>query len=1224
MKLLFTALFLLGGPVWAVQPCDSTPNPCYSNVDDILGGKRRLLRNDDLFITNFNSSSGYQDLTSLTSALKPGTPTTVNIEDTSKSCTYILPPQAGRLFNTSNSFQVAIYPTAAADSSCTANGQPNLAIHITDAKNPANNSVFPLTDTVERLYFALADFNRDGFDDIIVMNINHFFILSAVDPTNPSKGIQLVANLVNDLGQYTAPKNDLSVGDFNGDGAIDVAFVAGLWNQVGDDNDSSLEVLTVCPAASVSVIGLGCNAPFQILYPHGYQRTLNLGGQAGHIPDPANNQWPSVVSGNFKGIANRKQVVTHQREGLFSGPNYHQFQVIEFGPNLEISVTSTLQIPDSTSGYDATPFLMAAGSLDWTVQTDQVVYADLNTKTDGGTLSVITFDSDLKMTAHPTSIPVSTAGSVSTPIGIAIGRFDPPDSQDGSKDFNQQIALLYNSGPPSSPQLSSWVSLLSSSQANSWTPQLINTTSLASNIVPVNYNPFGTNYLGIGDLQGRSVFLGAPTRVSISGHIQPDLVLAIPPMHIDYVRDIDNLGPTGKPGVVNFTVMPSVPAPGTAFSTQYAFGSTSSTSATSSTTSSYNYSLGGSTDNTVTFGDPKSDFVRAEVKASGKDTYGNSVAKNDNSYQSVTNSLSATTGFADHLFYTASRLNMYYYQVLGEFSCPDGTQSCSPDQRQPVFVQFSGPDLIEKNDIDATTQEWYQPVHEVGNVLSYPWNLSLLQNENPNLIALTADPAPWRSTDTSMTSYGTTWKAGEGKSITTGSTTSHSFDFSTSITGQIKAGIPGIFTVSGKTQNQFNYSNSSSTTKMNTSATSMDASTGIQVNKPQFSDKVATVYNYEFSGYVLGSNSTNIYDQKELKDSDGKPVDFQTAGPMTVAFMADPLRGGAPWWQQAYNKPDVALNHPARWTWTKGTQTATFNQRDVNAPPEDDAFYQMKGLFITEPNAQGPQLSFATAGDQVQIKVRVYNFSLVDMPSNAKVHVQIYGQVFKNASLFGNSFLIGEDVIAPIPGFNSASNQGTLPNWSYASVNFDTTKYSDTQLVFWVVTWMDDGTNMITEMEGHGLTSSPAGQVYQQISNVPVELYSNNVGLYGTYSPFTVAAPSHKQSTRIGAPIEAESLSIKLSGPGKVGSRMKVTITAKNNGTADISNVPILFYLGDPAAGGKPFDIQRIPHLRQQSSISMRTFFIPEQAGQHTIYVQVGRTTAEVAHVSAVAKISDQ
>lgn len=1225
MKHLFSitaALFLLGAPAFAVQPCDDTPNPCYSNVQDILSGKRRLLRDDDLFITTINPASGYQHVTSLTSKLTPGTPAGSNVTGTSESCVYILPPQAGKLFNTPYSFQVAIHPTAAAGSSCAANGQPNLAIYITDLNNSANNTVFPLTDTVERLYFALADFNLDGFDDIIVMNAAHYFILSAVDPTNPSKGIQQVANFTDLIGQYDAPKNDLAVGDFNGDGAMDVAFVSGLWNQTLDSNDSDLHTLTICPAANMSVIGVGCNAAFQIIYPENNGRTLNLGGQAGYIPDPGNTQWPSVVAGNFKGIAGRKQVVSHQREGLNSGPNFHQFLVLEYGPNLEISITSTLKINDSTSGYGAAPFVMAAGSLDWTVPTDQVVYADFNTTTFTGVLSVITFDSNLQMTAHPTSVPISTVGSASIPIGIAIGRFDPPDAQNGSKDFNQQIALLFNASQQLQQQ-ASWVSLLSSTQAGSWTPQLVNTTPFVGDITPVNYNPFGTNYLQVGDLQGRSVVLGEPTRISITGHIQPDLVLAIPPMHIDYVRDIDNLGPSGKPAVVNFTVMPSVPAPGTAFSTQYAFGNTNSTSATSSTTSSYNYSLGGSTDNKVTFGDPNTDFVSAEVKAGGKDTYGNSVAKNDSSYQSITNSLSATTGFADHLFYTASRLNIYYYQVLGQFSCPDGTQNCPPDQRQPVIVQFSGPDLVEKNDVDATTQEWYQPVHEAGNILSYPWSLSLLQQENPNLIALTADPAPWRSTDTSMTSYGTTWKAGSGQSITTGSTTSHSFDFSTSITGQIKGGIPGIFTVSGKTQEQFNYSKSSSTTKMNTSATSVDASTGIQVNKPQFSDKVATVYNYEFAGYVLGSSLTNIYDQKTLNDSGGKPVDFQTAGPLTVAFMADPLRGGAPWWRQAYNKPDVSLNHPARWTWTKGTQTATFNQRDVNAPPEDDAFYQMKGVFITELNAQGPQLSFATAGDQVQIKVRVYNFSLADMPSNTNVHVQIYGQIFKDASLFGNAFLIGEKVIGPIPGFNSANNQGTQPNWSYASVNFDTTKYSDTQLVFWAVTWMDDGTNMIAEMEGHGLTSSPSGKVFSKISDVPIEQYSNNVGLYGTYSPFTVAARSSRQATRTGAPLGAESLSLKLSGPAKVGKRMKVTVSARNNGNADLSNIPVMFFDGDPAAGGKLFDVQRIWHLRQQSSLSLRTFFIPEQAGQHSIYVQIGRAAAQPAYVSAVTKVSD-
>jgi hypothetical protein len=71
-------------------------------------------------------------------------------------------------------------------------------------------------------------------------------------------------------------------------------------------------------------------------------------------------------------------------------------------------------------------------------------------------------------------------------------------------------------------------------------------------------------------------------------------------------------------------------------------------------------------------------------------------------------------------------------------------------------VQFSGPDVVTHTDLDATTQEWDQPVWEPENIFSSPWNLSQLQQAFPHLTPLPSDPPPWRGTDTSTTAYSTT------------------------------------------------------------------------------------------------------------------------------------------------------------------------------------------------------------------------------------------------------------------------------------------------------------------------------------------------------------------------------------------------------------------------------------------------------------------------------------
>ena len=345
-------------------------------------------------------------------------------------------------------------------------------------------------------------------------------------------------------------------------------------------------------------------------------------------------------------------------------------------------------------------------------------------------------------------------------------------------------------------------------------------------------------------------------------------------------------------------------------------------------------------------------------------------------------------------------------------------------------------------------------------------------------------------------------------------------------------------------------------------------------------------------------------------------------------MLPTPLREGAPWWPQAYSKPDVGLNHPARWTWTNSTQTASFNLRDPNQLNEDDPFYQMKGFFITPAGSpdNSPQRSRAAAGDQLKLRVRVYNFSLADMPSTTKIHVRFYGQEFENSLLTGFAFLIGEDVIAPLPGFNSASNNGELPNWEFASTTFDTTNYANQKLVFWVVAWMaDDATGWSSsgELEGHGLTADPGQLSFTQITDVPAEAYSNNVGLYGTYSPFFIApqisgASASSNRTPL---LEAtagnlsstgrRNLQINVVGPAVVEKRIKVQVTIHNTSAGELQEVPVVLYDGDPSAGGKAIDVQRITFMAKGEVYTLRTFFVPQTPGRHRLFARFGRASAD-------------
>ena len=105
----------------------------------------------------------------------------------------------------------------------------------------------------------------------------------------------------------------------------------------------------------------------------------------------------------------------------------------------------------------------------------------------------------------------------------------------------------------------------------------------------------------------------------------------------------------------------------------------------------------------------------------------------------------------------------------------------------------------------------------------------------------------------------------------------------------------------------------------------------------------------------------------------------------------------------------------------------------------------MRGLFIT-PAAhpgQGSQL-VAHAGDQLMLQARVYNYSLKAMDPNTTVHVRFYGQEWDHTTNsvpvgpIGNSFLIGEATLGPIPPFNTDTDN---PNWVLASLPTGTVRH---------------------------------------------------------------------------------------------------------------------------------------------------------------------------------------
>ena len=458
--------------------------------------------------------------------------------------------------------------------------------------------------------------------------------------------------------------------------------------------------------------------------------------------------------------------------------------------------------------------------------------------------------------------------------------------------------------------------------------------------------------LAVGDLQGRSLALGPPGKVTVTGSIQPQVILGLPPMHIDFIQDANHL-PNGTPGVLNLTAMPSK------YFSQYDTEQSHSNQSSNTSTTSYTFSTKESAEAKFSYGVPDVASVSVDLKASAKQTHDNSVSTTYNTYSSQQFDVSAQTGFGDVVWYTAKRFNTYAYRVLGQCVSAPGSppaEGC-PAGTRPLYVQFSGPDRVQQYRIDGNQLEWYQPVQEPGNVFSYPGSVALLQELYAGFAPLTADPATGWATDSSGSTVSVSWSQGSGNNVTSGSVSTQSFDVSTTVSASAEA-----FGFGADISAGFDYNSSSSISTLNESSSTLGSSTGIKIVKPPFANPGQ--YAYAAQTYIFGQQAPAGTEQQIPLSTTVK-----SGGPLWTAFVADPTdtaNGAGAWWAQAYTRPDVALNHPSRWNWvpTLNGDVVTLNEADPSNPA-DSEFYWMKGLYITPAgaNGNGSQIVQATAGD---------------------------------------------------------------------------------------------------------------------------------------------------------------------------------------------------------------------------------------------------------------------
>ncbi|MBV8831851.1 MAG: VCBS repeat-containing protein, partial [Acidobacteriaceae bacterium] len=1050
-------------PVQAQTNCPAvTSGPDYCHVSDFLNGQRTLLQVTDLEIVTIDPGYGGAVFNQIQ---------TSNSNQTAQNSFVVKPipftyqPKPVRQF----SAHMFDQPSAVTISTLYYYNDSLFPLWIQNiAQVPSGGAVWtPLGqgDYPQVNCGAVADFTQDGYDDLALgFDDGRILVIGPKDPTDISKGFNdSLANL-NSL-------QAMAAGDFNGDGRKELAGLTVIPNGQPGAGGLALVIYTVDPK-SLAVTPAA---------------TLVLTTPGASPSTPITHA--SMSSGQFTTLNHDQLAVTFATD---SGSPIAE--IIDFasntltpkeGPALTVS---TIPVPVGYLQVEAGKFGLPNNPY------DQIVFHESSTSAGGKFFWILSADrNNLTLTSHNGVGYNQFACAASE--GIQVGNFDhrqPDPSTPGQTDHNpnSQIAFLYCSAVnlPDNIQYSMNIYSVDPNTFNIGNPD-----SVAVNV----FNTNAAVSFAATDVQGRSLMLGEPTKITIDSAISPTVVVGAPPMHVDFISPAPLSGAPAE--VLNVSAVPD------AFNTTYDQESSSETTTSTTNKTSWSFGAQESVNGSLTVGDPDageglkvSDTLTAaqNLKGASEGTHG--------TFTQSDFTLSTTTGLGDQIVYTDSQFNIWVYPVIGKTVCPAATPNCQANQKVPLTIQFSAPNGDAKTITSpGANLPWYQPPWEPGNILSYPANAAQLRAVFPNLTSLT-NGVTFASTSGAVTEHAV-WSGQSHNSSTASFDQDYSFDNNFSVDGAV--GFAGISAGGGYS---LDLSGSYGLSSLSESSNQVASSTGLKIQVP------GTVANFANYGYLVSPSIMGTMPGPDVVDSPpntGDTSSVQTFGRLYAMYTVDPLntsQGAGTWWRQAYTgNPDVALNHPKRWTFTPtslvgeppsnclaiGAPSSQYDCVTLNAPtpndPLGDDFHVMRGFFIAKSNSQnenfqnqGPQLEVAKSGDVLNLSARVYNYSLADMPGGTQVHARFYYMLWdtnnaKPVDPQGASTLISEvTMTGPISKFDTSSDQ---PNWTLLGTQFNTgdaSHFPDIQggnvsLVFWVVVWMQDSSGLVSELPNHGLPAIP-------------------------------------------------------------------------------------------------------------------------------------------------------
>lgn len=478
--------------------------------------------------------------------------------------------------------------------------------------------------------------------------------------------------------------------------------------------------------------------------------------------------------------------------------------------------------------------------------------------------------------------------------------------------------------------------------------------------LPTTLSQSRTLVLAMGDFDGTSYRFGEPTRYRQTEVVQPIVVLNAPPIHFDVLND------------TTYDIGTCYGAAECAFRATYTKESQNTSIGTTTLNSSWSVERGLNLDLGVA--------GISILKGSMKESFGESFSKSGQTGQTLNIVMTDTASRDDRIFAVVVDYDIWEYPIFrGDPDTPVGYM---------VIVQPSRADnrWFASKSPDGNT---YRPIHEVGNLFSYPNYQS--PSENPDR----ASGVIWDQQSASFqvgpdSTAGEKWKLTFEKFGQIENKTSHNSSFTLS-------GSAGLFFLNGDIEE------TESEELVSTYTTQVNESIEIAIELGKTVVSPAGTF-YTISPYVYWAKN----------------------GALVVDYLVNPAKdnqGGSTWWQREYDTlPDPAFVLPWRYDPEKaGQEIEGFS---------DIQRLRSKDITISPARPQ--------PGDTVQLQAHIHNYSFKPTSSaNVQVPVKVRfylgdpahgGEMIAEGMTNGN---LGEREKATVTG------QWTIPadaDWRYARI----------------------------------------------------------------------------------------------------------------------------------------------------------------------------------------------